>query len=83
LAVTGKHLARSALTLTKPHRKKAARALHRTAFHTAADFAVPPLHLTLIDENENRCGQARQSWNAMTGWARREIEGMAMRERDR
>jgi hypothetical protein len=23
--------------------KKAARALHRTAFHTTADFAVPPL----------------------------------------
>jgi hypothetical protein len=29
-----------------PHRKKAARALHRTAFHTTADFAVPPLYLT-------------------------------------
>src|SRR6202040_1590861 len=28
-----------------PHRKKAARALHRTAFHTTADFAVPPLYL--------------------------------------
>jgi hypothetical protein len=27
-----------------PRSKKAARALHRTAFHTTADFAVPPLY---------------------------------------
>jgi hypothetical protein len=39
--------------------------------------------LLLIDENQNGCVQTRQSWNVMTRSARLEIEGMAMRERDR
>jgi hypothetical protein len=30
-----------------PRSKKAARALHRTAFHTTADFAVPPVYPTI------------------------------------
>jgi hypothetical protein len=37
---------RSGSGLFAPHRKKAARALRRTAFHTTADCAVPPIYLT-------------------------------------
>jgi hypothetical protein len=66
-----------------PHSKKAARALHRTAFHTTADFAVPPLYLTLIAESGNGCVQPPQYWNATVSWAPSMARGMAMRTRDR
>jgi hypothetical protein len=66
-----------------PHRKKAARALHRKAFHTTADFAVPPLYLI---HNRRKRKWLRSSpiileCNDEIGPSA--IEGMAMRERDR
>jgi hypothetical protein len=66
-----------------PHSKKAARALHRTAFHTTADFAVPSLYLTINRRKRKwlRSGAAILECNGELGQSG--DEGMAMRARDR
>jgi hypothetical protein len=67
-----------------PHRKKAARALHRTAFHATADCAVPPIDLTLKSTKTKMVAFKPNNLECTDGIGPSgESRGMAMRERDR
>jgi hypothetical protein len=66
-----------------PHGKKAARALHRTAFHTTADFAVPPLYPTINRRMRKWLRSDAAILECNGELAGQGARGMATRARDR